>query len=152
MTISVLWETVAFQLGKTKRLKAKLAQLFQQRKQSLVRRCWTTDPTILIVRTPRLLHLGLLELLSLSSFTDWIKFSSCLANGATMAFILLSTSLEDNFLFSSWDCNWSSTSLVDSPKAYDSPNLRNCRVSVLISLDIVVFLADEKNSENMFRD
>ena len=50
-----------------------------------------------------------LELLSLSSLTDWINVSNCVASGAIIAFILLSTSLYDNFRSSNCDWRLSST-------------------------------------------
>ena len=88
----------------------------------------------------------LLELLSLSSLTDWISVSSCVASGATIAFILLSTSLDDNFRSRNWDCKLSSAPLPDAAETCASPISINCRVGVLFSSDIVGFLINGEKS------
>ena len=77
-----------------------------------------------------------LELLSLSSLTDWIKVSSCVASGSTIAFILQSTSLDDKLGSSNWDCRLSSTSLADSEETCASPISTNRRVGVIFPSDI----------------
>ena len=80
-----------------------------------------------------------LELLSLSSVTDWTNVSKCVASGATIAFILLSISLDDDFSSSNRHCTLSSTSLADFVKTCDLPISTNCRVGVLFPSDIVNF-------------
>ena len=87
-----------------------------------------------------------LELLSLSSLTDWINVSSCVASGATIAFIILSTSLDDNFCSCNWDCRLSSTSLADSAERCASSISTNRRVGVLFPSDMTNFLIDEEKS------
>ena len=84
------------------------------------------------------------ELLPLNSLTNWINVSICVASSATIAFILLSTSLEDNLRFCSWNRKLSSTSLVDSAKLCASPIWTNCQVVVMFSSDIVSFQVDEE--------
>ena len=56
-----------------------------------------------------------LEFLLLSSLTDWINVSNCMVTGATIAFNLLSTSLEDIPRSSRCDYKLCSPSLADSP-------------------------------------
>ena len=80
-----------------------------------------------------------LKLLSLSSLTDWISVSNCVASGATIVFILMSNSLDNVVLSSCWDCKLSPKSLADSAEMCASPNSRNCRVGVLFPSDIVNF-------------
>ena len=84
--------------------------------------------------------IDLLELFSLSSLTDWINVSICLASGVSIAFILLSTSLDHNFHASGWDCRLFSPSLADSTKACASSISTNYRVGVLFSSDTIGFL------------
>ena len=91
---------------------------------------------------PTILSVDLLELLSLSSLTDWISVSSCVASGATIAKILLSTSLGDSFRSSNWDCTLSWVSLRDSAEMCESPLSTNCWVGVLFSSDNDSFLID----------
>ena len=73
---------------------------------------WATHPVETLIRRSRLLRcyaplVGRFELLSLNSLTDWINVSNSVAKGATIAFILRSTSLEDNLRSSNCDCKLS---------------------------------------------
>ena len=63
---------------------------------------------------------------------------------AKIAFILLSTSLEDILRSSNCNCKSSSPSLAESPEWRTSPNLTNCLVGVLFSCDILTLSWTER--------
>ena len=87
-----------------------------------------------------------LELLWLSFLTDSISVSNCVASEATIAFILLSSSLDDIIFSSSRDCRLFSTSLADSAEMCASPTSTNSRVDVLFPSDMVDFWVDWEKS------
>ena len=103
--------------------------------------CQNVDPMISIVdrSDATFTSVNLLELFSLSYITDWINVSFCVASGATIAFILLLTSLDHNFRSSSWDCTLSSPSLAVSTEACALATSTICRVGALLHSDIMVF-------------
>ena len=77
------------------------------------------------------------ELLSLTSLSDWISLSICLDRGAALAFTLVSTSIELNLQSSNFDCNFS-PSLAVSLECWTSPTPTSCLVGALFSSDMLV--------------
>ena len=98
--------------------------------------CWPDDLDCSEATFP---SIDRLQLLSLSSFINWINVSKSVASGATVAFFLLSTSLDDNFRSSNWDWMISLASLAESAKMSASQMSTNCRVGVLFPSDMVNF-------------
>ena len=105
--------------------------------------CWTND----LDRLDALLFsVDRSELLSLTSLTDWVHVSSCVAIGATISFILLSTPLNDSFHSINWGWRLSLTLLSDSTVTCASPFSTKCQVGVMFRSDMVIFLVDGKKT------
>ena len=85
-----------------------------------------------------------LELLSLRSLSDWVRVSSCVASGATIEFIPLSTSLNDTSVLSTEAADYAQHHLLTLPILVHHRSQQTCRVGVLFRSDMLSLLVDGK--------